>query len=83
MLNKTNFIFQPDGNIYPILSEIVGEGAFDLFIEDTKGRRKSTEEDKQALQELTYVVENLTYYITDIMVRIIYCHIKVYVKIFL
>ncbi|XP_013384150.1 relA-associated inhibitor [Lingula anatina] len=56
----------PDGNIYLILSDMVGEGAPDLYVED-KGRFGTSPEDKQNIQELTYIVENLTYHITEIM----------------
>ena len=51
---------QPDGTIFPLLRDIVSEGAEDLT--------KAFTANPKATQELIYVIENFVYNMTDIMV---------------
>ena len=64
------YSMQADGSVYPLLRDLIREGAVDLtVIIETKSRFGLPTEVKQALQELTYILENLVYQITNIMVR--------------
>ncbi|XP_067686740.1 uncharacterized protein [Haliotis asinina] len=57
----------PTGNIYPVMGDIIGPNAKDLS--SLVGGRNITRDQAQLLQVLAYVVENLTYHITEIMPR--------------
>ena len=63
-------VFQPNGNIYPVIAgDVIGSGAHDLsqLIGD---RGRPGEQDRAKMfQTLQYIMENLIYHITEIMVR--------------
>ena len=52
---------QPDGNIYPLLRDVISPGATDLTEAFNTGQNP-------ALQELAHVIENIVFHMTDIMV---------------
>lgn len=56
-------LLQPDGTIFPLLRDIVSEGAEDLT--------KAFTANPKATQELIYVIENFVYNMTDIMVCVV------------
>ena len=59
--------FQPDGKIYPILRDAIAVGAPDMttLVENPVGIAKQEE----MYKELTYIIENSVFHITEIMVR--------------
>lgn len=56
----------PNGNIYPVLNDIIGPNCYDLAAL-VHGGQIDTKEESVLIQELQYVVENLVYHITEIM----------------
>ena len=63
-------LLQPDGNIYPVLSDIIGPNCYDLaqLIHGAQGMGEK--EESVLIQELQYILENLVYHITEIMVHL-------------
>ena len=59
--------FQPSGNIYPVLNDIIGPNAYDLSTL-VRGGQMGIREEAVLTQEIQYVCENLIYHITEIMV---------------
>ncbi|KAL4229214.1 hypothetical protein ACF0H5_012253 [Mactra antiquata] len=56
----------PNGNIYPVLIDIIGPNCYDLALL-VHGGFKDSKEESVLIQELQYVVENVIYHITEIM----------------
>ena len=59
---------QPNGNIYPVLGDVIGGGALDMTQLMAERGRLSEQERVRMYQVLQYVMENLVYHITEIMV---------------
>ena len=57
---------QPSGNIYPVLADAINPKAYDLS--NLVRGRVGDKEGQTMIQELQYIVENLVYHITEIMV---------------
>nr|KAG5698723.1 hypothetical protein BaRGS_008497 [Batillaria attramentaria] len=58
---------KPNGNIYPVLGDVIGGGAQDLSqLVGDRGRLNEQDRVRQ-YQILQYVMENLVYHITEIM----------------
>ncbi|XP_012944993.1 uncharacterized protein LOC101861997 [Aplysia californica] len=64
----------PNGNIYPVMQDIIGPGAQDLSQllyrptrEEARGDRGKGDPRPQLFQILQYVIENLVYHMTEIM----------------
>lgn len=67
VLNVINLSsFQPSGNIYPVLADVISPKAYDLT--NLLRGRVDDREAQVMLQELQYIVENLVYHMTEIMV---------------
>ncbi|KAL8594697.1 hypothetical protein ACOMHN_052429 [Nucella lapillus] len=57
----------PNGNIYPVLGDVIGSGALDLA-ELAGERTRQNEQDRvKSYQVLQYVMENFIYHMTEIM----------------
>ena len=67
------FVFQPNGNIYPVLNDIIGPNCYDLA-SLVHGGQIDGREESVLIQELQYVLENIIYHITEIMVNILTMH---------
>lgn len=61
---------QPSGNIYPVLADAINPKAYDLS--NLVRGRVGDKEGQTMIQELQYIVENLVYHITEIMVGGVY-----------
>ncbi|WAR05537.1 hypothetical protein MAR_020906 [Mya arenaria] len=57
----------PNGNIYPVLNDVIGPNCYDLAELIHGGRGLGGKEESVLIQELQYVLENLVYHITEIM----------------
>ena len=63
-------MFQPNGNIYPVIAgDVIGSGAHDLSQLIGERGRLAEQERVKMFQTLQYIMENLIYHITEIMVR--------------
>ena len=67
-------LFQPNGNIYPVLNDIIGPNCYDLSGLVQGG--VDVREEAVLVQELQYVIENLMYHITEIMVSYMWWNIS-------
>ncbi|XP_060579430.1 uncharacterized protein LOC132736336, partial [Ruditapes philippinarum] len=56
----------PNGNIYPVLNDIIGPNCYDLA-SLVHGGQIDGREESVLVQELQYVIENIIYHITEIM----------------
>ncbi|XP_045209487.2 uncharacterized protein LOC123561292 isoform X3 [Mercenaria mercenaria] len=67
----------PNGNIYPVLNDIIGPNCYDLA-SLVHGGPKDPREESVLIQELQYCVENVIYHITEIMpsTGVLGCHRK-------
>jgi hypothetical protein len=74
LIYKTPNLFhlQPSGNIYPVLADAINPKAYDLS--NLVRGRTGDREGQTMIQELQYIVENLIYHITEIMVSVRYKH---------
>ncbi|XP_052252713.1 uncharacterized protein LOC127859393 isoform X2 [Dreissena polymorpha] len=57
----------PNGNIYPVLNDIIGPNCYDLAELIHGGRGMGAKDESVLIQELQYVIENVIYHITEIM----------------
>ena len=58
--------FQPEGRVYPVLISMLADSSSNLTLAQANNSKTAT---KTSLKDLNYILENVCYQITEIMVR--------------